>query len=59
MNVRQLFDLTGRVVIVTGGSVGLGRQMAKLWRKVALISYYARARKSAASKPHPSCSNWV
>lgn len=29
MNVRQLFDLAGRVAIVTGGSVGLGRQMAE------------------------------
>ena len=29
MNVRRLFDLSGRVAIVTGGSVGLGRQMAE------------------------------
>jgi NAD(P)-dependent dehydrogenase (short-subunit alcohol dehydrogenase family) len=29
MNTRQLFDLSGRVAIVTGGSVGLGRQMAE------------------------------
>lgn len=29
MNVKQLFDLTGRVAIVTGGSVGLGRQIAE------------------------------
>jgi len=29
MNARQLFDLTGRVAIVTGGSIGLGRQMAE------------------------------
>ncbi|HZV88763.1 MAG TPA: SDR family oxidoreductase [Candidatus Binatus sp.] len=29
MNVRQLFDLTGRVAIITGGSIGLGRQMAQ------------------------------
>ncbi len=29
MNAKQLFDLTGRVAIVTGGSVGLGRQMAE------------------------------
>ena len=29
MNVKKLFDLTGRVAIVTGGSIGLGRQMAE------------------------------
>ena len=29
MHVKQLFDLTGRVAIITGGSVGLGRQMAQ------------------------------
>jgi gluconate 5-dehydrogenase len=29
MKVRQLFDLTGRVAIITGGSIGLGRQMAE------------------------------
>jgi NAD(P)-dependent dehydrogenase (short-subunit alcohol dehydrogenase family) len=29
MNVKQLFDLSGSVAIVTGGSVGLGRQMAE------------------------------
>lgn len=29
MNVRQQFDLTDRVAIITGGSIGLGRQMAE------------------------------
>jgi NAD(P)-dependent dehydrogenase (short-subunit alcohol dehydrogenase family) len=29
VNVRRLFDLSGRVAIVTGGSIGLGRQMAE------------------------------
>jgi NAD(P)-dependent dehydrogenase (short-subunit alcohol dehydrogenase family) len=29
VNIKQLFDLSGRVAIVTGGSVGLGRQMAE------------------------------
>lgn len=29
MNVKQLLDLTGRVAIITGGSIGLGRQMAE------------------------------
>src|SRR5258708_15400088 len=28
-NVKQLFDLSGRVAIITGGSIGLGRQMAE------------------------------
>src|SRR5713101_9156734 len=28
MSVKQLFDLSGRVAVITGGSVGLGRQMA-------------------------------
>ncbi len=29
MNTKELFDLTGRVAIITGGSIGLGRQMAE------------------------------
>jgi NAD(P)-dependent dehydrogenase (short-subunit alcohol dehydrogenase family) len=29
MHIKELFDLTGRVAIVTGGSIGLGRQMAE------------------------------
>ena len=28
-SVKKLFDLTGRVAVVTGGSIGLGRQMAE------------------------------
>ncbi|NKI19639.1 SDR family NAD(P)-dependent oxidoreductase, partial [Paenibacillus dendritiformis] len=29
MNVRQLFDLTGKTAIVTGGGRGLGAQIAQ------------------------------
>jgi len=28
-NVKDLFNLTGRVAIITGGSIGLGRQIAE------------------------------
>ena len=29
MNVRELLDLKGRVAVITGGSIGLGRQVAQ------------------------------
>jgi len=29
VKARQLFDLSGRVAVITGGSIGLGRQMAE------------------------------
>jgi len=29
MHVKELFDLSGRVAIISGGSIGLGRQMAE------------------------------
>ena len=29
MNVKDMFDLTGKVAIVTGGSIGLGAYMAR------------------------------
>jgi gluconate 5-dehydrogenase len=29
MKIQELFDLTGKVAIITGGSIGLGRQMAE------------------------------
>src|ERR1700720_1217809 len=29
MNIQKLLNLSGRVAIITGGSVGLGRQMAE------------------------------
>lgn len=42
MHVAKLFDLTGRIAVVTGGSRGLGRQMAiafaEAGAKVAIIA---------------------
>jgi NAD(P)-dependent dehydrogenase (short-subunit alcohol dehydrogenase family) len=31
--IQQLFDLTGKTALVTGGSRGLGLQMAHAWAK--------------------------
>jgi gluconate 5-dehydrogenase len=28
MNVKELFDLSGRTAVVTGGYTGIGKQMA-------------------------------
>src|SRR6478672_9903142 len=33
-NVKQLFDLSGRTAVITGGSIGLGRQMAEALAEV-------------------------
>ena len=35
MRVQELFDLNGKVAIVTGGSIGLGRQMAEALAEAA------------------------
>ena len=33
MPVQQLFDLSGRVALVTGGSRGLGAAIARRWQR--------------------------
>jgi gluconate 5-dehydrogenase len=54
MGVRKLFDLTGRTALVTGGSRGLGLQMAEalceLGARVALVA--RKADELAAARAH-------
>ena len=54
MGVRQLFDLTGKVVLITGGSRGLGLQMAEaLGEMGAKLAITARkADELSAAKSH-------
>ena len=54
MSVKQLFDLTGKVALVTGGSRGLGLQMAEaLGEMGARLAITARkAEELATAKAH-------
>jgi gluconate 5-dehydrogenase len=53
MNIRQLLDLSGRVAIITGGSVGLGRQMAEgLAEMGANVALCARKKERCEQAAH-------
>src|SRR5262245_65806477 len=52
-NVRQLFDLQGRVALITGGSIGLGRQMAEgLAEMGAAVALAARKKERCEQAAH-------
>src|SRR5258708_33688537 len=54
MNVKNLFDLSGRVAIITGGYVGLGRQMAEgLAEMGAKLVLCARKKERCIPPPPP------
>jgi NAD(P)-dependent dehydrogenase (short-subunit alcohol dehydrogenase family) len=52
-NVKQLFDLHGRVALITGGSIGLGRQMAEgLAEMGAAVALAARKKERCEQAAH-------
>jgi NAD(P)-dependent dehydrogenase (short-subunit alcohol dehydrogenase family) len=52
-SVRQLFDLKGRVALITGGSIGLGRQMAEgLAEMGARVALCARKKERCEQAAH-------
>src|SRR5689334_4022172 len=52
-NVRELFDLSGRVAVITGGSIGLGRQMAEgLAEMGANVALSARKKERCEETAH-------
>lgn len=52
-NVKQLFDLHGRVALITGGSIGLGRQMAEgLAEMGAAVALAARKKERCEEAAH-------
>ncbi len=50
MHVKQLFELTGRVAIVTGGSIGLGHQMAEALAEMGANVVLCARRKERCDK---------
>src|SRR5437899_462378 len=52
-SVKQLFDLRGRVALITGGSIGLGRQMAEgLAEMGANVALAARKKERCEQAAH-------
>ncbi|HKF20520.1 MAG TPA: SDR family oxidoreductase [Candidatus Angelobacter sp.] len=52
-SVKQLFDLHGRVALITGGSIGLGRQMAEgLAEMGASVALAARKKERCEQAAH-------
>ena len=52
--IQQLFDLKGKTALVTGGSRGLGLQLATRWAGRCQRSASARARRLTWKRPLPS-----
>ena len=57
-NVKDLFNLTGRVAIVTGGSIGLGRQIAEGLAEMGANLVLCARKKERPQKPGKRIGPW-
>ena len=53
-NVKQLLDLSGKVAVITGGSIGLGRQMAEGLAEMGADVILCARKKNAVKRPPTS-----
>ena len=54
MSVQKLFDLTGRVALITGGSRGLGLQIAEAYAEQGAKLVYHREKGRAVGRSRRS-----
>ncbi len=51
MSIKRLFDLTGRTALVTGGSRGLGLQIAEALGEQGARLVLSRASRTSSTRP--------
>ncbi len=58
MNVKELFDLSGRIALITGGSRGLGLQMAEALGDLGAKVAISARKQSELGPPRVGARSW-